>query len=400
MTRLNIAFVVTHPIQYYSPWFKHISEKSDVSVLYAHRQTPEGQSRAGFATKFEWDLPLLEGYNYTFMENKSKNPSLYGFFGCDTPEVSDLIISGNYDAVVMVGWNKKCFWQAGYASLRSRTPLFIRLDSHLGTPRSWWKQLLKRCVYPLLLPWVANYLSPGIRSDEYLRHYGVSEDRVHRLPHMVDTDRFSTAAAAARGTGATGALRETHGVAPEQFVFLFVGKLTREKRPLLILEAMNALRNDHRLEPALWLVGDGPLDGELAAAIAEMNLPAKQLGFVNQSALPAIYAASDCLILPSIETWGLVVNEAQAAGLPAIVSEEAGCASDLIVDGVTGWRLRSSSARELSGVMARAMSEARELPREPIRQLSEEGSYAVGTAELLGLVQRAKDSSKHVGGVV
>jgi glycosyltransferase involved in cell wall biosynthesis len=62
------------------------------------------------------------------------------------------------------------------------------------------------------------------------------------------------------------------------------------------------------------------------------------MGFVNQSELPAVYASADLLVLPSDgqETWGLVVNEAMACGIPAVVSDAVGCGPDLIDPGRTG----------------------------------------------------------------
>ena len=67
------------------------------------------------------------------------------------------------------------------------------------------------------------------------------------------------------------------------------------------------------------------------------SLPVTFVGFVNQSRMPEVYAAADVLVLPSYsETWGLVVNEAFACGLPAIVSDRVGCAPDMIMDGLTG----------------------------------------------------------------
>ena len=62
------------------------------------------------------------------------------------------------------------------------------------------------------------------------------------------------------------------------------------------------------------------------------------LGFRNQTELPGLYAAADVLVLPSDgdETWGLVVNEAFACGLPAVVSDAVGCGPDLVEEGATG----------------------------------------------------------------
>ena len=68
------------------------------------------------------------------------------------------------------------------------------------------------------------------------------------------------------------------------------------------------------------------------------GVDARFLGFVNQSGLPSVYASSDVVVLPStaVETWGLVINEAMACGVPAVVSDAVGCEPDLIEPGITG----------------------------------------------------------------
>ena len=61
-------------------------------------------------------------------------------------------------------------------------------------------------------------------------------------------------------------------------------------------------------------------------------------GFLNQSQIPRAYVASDVQVLPSDagETWGLVINEGMACGLPAVVSDRVGCQKDLVLPGITG----------------------------------------------------------------
>jgi glycosyltransferase involved in cell wall biosynthesis len=79
------------------------------------------------------------------------------------------------------------------------------------------------------------------------------------------------------------------------------------------------------------LVGTGPMEAELRRYAKNSGLPATFAGFVNQRRLADFYASADLLVLPSAsETWGLVVNEAFACGLPAIVSDRVGCAPDMI----------------------------------------------------------------------
>jgi glycosyltransferase involved in cell wall biosynthesis len=82
------------------------------------------------------------------------------------------------------------------------------------------------------------------------------------------------------------------------------------------------------------------------------------MGFVNQSELPAVYASADVLVLPSDgqETWGLVVNEAMACGIPAIVSDAVGCGPDLIEPGLTGATFPLGDVAALASAIERVLS--------------------------------------------
>ena len=126
------------------------------------------------------------------------------------------------------------------------------------------------------------------------------------------------------------------GMNSQATTFLFSGKLVEKKRPGDLIEALRLARQQGADGIQLLLVGDGPLRAELEQQARE--LPVHFAGFLKQSEIGAAYAASDCLLLPSDagETWGLVVNEAMASGLPAIVSDQVGCAANLIQPGVTG----------------------------------------------------------------
>src|SRR5207248_580451 len=107
------------------------------------------------------------------------------------------------------------------------------------------------------------------------------------------------------------------------------------KRPDDVLSALAQLDS-----PNAWLVyaGDGQMRADLAALARELGVSerVKFMGFVNQSQLPETYRAADILVLPSeYEPFGLVVNEAMACGLPAIVSDQVGARFDLVRHGET-----------------------------------------------------------------
>jgi len=323
---VRLAIVASHPIQYYAPLFRALAARLDLTVFYAHRATPHDQAQAGFGVGFNWDIDLLSGYAYEFLRNVSAAPSLDRFAGVDTPEIGRRLRAGRFDAVLVMGWRLKCFHQALWAAKRMRIPVLVRGDSHLDTPRAAWKRWAKAITYPIFLRSFDGALIVGARNRAYWRHYGYPETRMFDSPHCVDNDWF-----AARATpGARAELSERLSIAPEAKLVLFAGKLLPFKRPLDLIEAAAlARRNGEAVE--VLVAGAGPLESELRARARTLGVPVHFLGFCNQTEMPAAYAASDLLVLPSDgnETWGLVVNEALACGRPVLVSDAVGCAPDM-----------------------------------------------------------------------
>ena len=374
LQRVKLAVVLTHPIQYYSPWFRHLAEglkgygisdmgygKSPISnlqypisppakgfefeVFYAHKQTAKGQAEAGFGVEFEWDVPLLEGYPHRFLKNVSLRPGLDWFGGCDCPQIAEILVREGFTHVLLIGWHKKVFWQAFWAAKKAGIKVLSRGDSQLGITNSLLKRAAKFLLYRFLLPRFDAHLFVGRRNREYLKHYGVKDARLFFSPHFVDNEWWSANA---------GRSRKGYGISDMEYgrptksniqypissdrgaVFLFAGKFIPKKRVSDLLEAAARVP-----EARVVLVGDGSLRAQLEERASRPDLKGRVefAGFKNQQELPAYLAGADCLVLPSdgTETWGLVVNEAMACGTPAIVSKACGCAPDLIVDGQTGY---------------------------------------------------------------
>lgn len=332
---MRLGVLATHPIQYQAPLYRALAQDIDLHVYFAHRQTAEGQADAGFGVEFEWDTDLTGGYAHTFLANRAAEPGPETFSGCNTPEIRDIIERECFDAFLVPGWYTRSYWQAMMACWRTKTPLLVRGDSHLGTPRSSLRQATKALAYRTFIPRFDAYLTVGQRNREYYLHYGASPDRMFAVPHFVDTEHFARGAAAARLERRVH--RQHEGLNPEGQVLLFAGKFIDVKRPLDFVETVARLSaRDSSIEGAM--VGDGPLRADIEAAIAQTQAPIRLLGFRNQSEMPKMYALADALALPSAhETWGLVVNEAQACGLPVVATNSVGCAPDLIDEAHTGF---------------------------------------------------------------
>jgi glycosyltransferase involved in cell wall biosynthesis len=356
MSVLRLGVLATHPIQYHAPLFRALAREIDLTVFFAQRQTREGQSRAGFGVEFEWDVPLLDGYEYRFLSNRSPRPDVSTFGGCDTPEIYDVIRNGRFDAFLVTGWYNKSFLQAIWGCRRSETPLMVRGDSQLDTPRSPVKRAAKEIGYRAFLRAFDRCCYVGTRSRDYFVHYGVPSERLVFVPHFVDTEFFSDRAAKVDREIVRGGL----GISDADHVLLFVGKFIPEKSPTDVVRAAAQLQQRGASTVCLF-VGDGPLKSALEEESRRVGVRSIFAGFKNQSELPSMYVAGDVLMLPSAsETWGLVVNEAFACGLPAVVADPVGCSPDLIHEPYTG------AVHEYGNTtsMASAVMRARDIDRD------------------------------------
>ncbi|MSU58686.1 MAG: glycosyltransferase family 1 protein [Pedosphaera sp.] len=342
---MKLGVLTSHPIQYQAPWFRALAKALELQVFICHQQSAAEQGRAGFGVAFDWDVDLLAGYQHRFLKNVSARPGVNHFSGCDTPEINEILKgqltphsklrTPHFDAFIVSGWHLKAYWQAARACRRAGVPVLVRGDSQLHTPRSRLKRWAKEILYRPLLRQFDGFLVVGQRNREYLAHYGVPERKFFFAPHFVDNEWFGGKAAEGRRQKAEG--RKEWGADERTVVALFVGKFQAIKRPQDILHALGKLRGSDVKVMAVF-VGAGEMEAALRERAATLGVSARFEGFKNQSELPRYYAAADVLVLPSeSETWGLVVNEAMACGLPAIVSDAVGCAPDLIEPGRTGF---------------------------------------------------------------
>lgn len=347
--RRRIGVLVTHPVQYFAPLFRRLASEPgvDLTVYYAYQPTPQEQGH-GFGVAFEWDIDLLSGYDSRFLTNVSAAPGTSGFAGCDTPEIADIIRREKFDAFLVTGWHAKSHWQAMRACWATGTPVLVRGDSQLGEGRPSLRAWARLITHRQFIPRFAACLAVGARSEAYFRFYGAR--RIVRSPHFVDNEHFARGAALADAA----ALRRAWGVAEHAMVAAFVGKLQPIKRPLDLIEAVAA---SGRTDVHVVYVGDGELRDACRTTAERLDVPTTMAGFQNQNALPATYAAMDVLVLPSSsETWGLVVNEAMACAVPALVSTAAGCVPELIREGVTGYSFPVGDVRMLGDHLSKLAS--------------------------------------------
>ena len=252
-----------------------------------------------------------------------------------------LVASGRYRAVIS-GLGGRLALPGTYLAARARGVPFVLWATIWSHPRTWAHALS-------YLPTRHLYRAADavITYGEHVSRY-VESHRGHRrgvfvAPQAVDVDHFGAPVTEADRTAA----RHRAGAAEGDLLVLYVGRLEREKGVDVLLEAW---RRAALGGACLALAGEGS-----AAGLAQEARGTKLLGHVAEGELPALYAAADVLVLPSVRTatfkepWGLVVNEAMLQRTPPIVSDAVGAAAGgLVRDGHNGLVFPAGDAAALA----------------------------------------------------
>lgn len=341
--RIRTVVIATHPIQYYSPWFRLLAAEADIDlkVLYL-RQPDAARQGEGFGVPFRWDVDLLAGYGSATLATPGEAIALPTLLR----RLWRVLRVARPEVVLLTGWQEPALIAAALMARALGARTVVRGESNALRRRP----LAVRVAHRLLLRLYDRYLAIGAASRQFYLGYGIDPARVHEARYFVDNDRFESQVAT---LGAERNRWRAHWCCPEGATcFLFAGKLVPKKDPGTFLLALEQLAREGRAIHGL-VAGDGELRASLEARCAERELPVTFAGFLNQSEIGRAYIAADALVLPSDygETWGLVVNEAMLFGRPAIVSDRVGCGPDLVEPGVTGMRFAFGDHTALASCM-------------------------------------------------
>ncbi len=390
--RHRTAVVLSHPTQYFSPWFRHVAANSDIEIklYYLWDFGVETRHDKNFGHALKWDIPLLDGYEYDFVPNKSSDPGTHHFFGLNNPELAARIDDWHPDAILLFGYTYLSHLRILCSPRFYKIPLLMRGDSHNLYRQSGIKQTIKQLMRKIVFKRFSGFLAVGKANADYFQDCQVQNSKIHFVPHCVDNSRFQSAAHQA--TQEAIVWRQELGISATATVILFAGKFENKKRPQDLIQAFLSLRSGALdKETALVMIGAGELESELRLqAGVELGRSIFFAPFQNQTQMPKVYALGDVLVLPSFgagETWGLAVNEAMNLGKPVIVSSHVGCGPDLVKDRGTGWIFEAGDIDAL----LEAMHEAVKLGREGLackgikaKELIAEYSYEAATKSLIG----------------
>src|ERR1700722_663923 len=386
MTRL--AFIVSHPIQYYAPLHRKLAQRKDlaVKVFFTWHGGEHAQLDLGFQKAVAWDIPLTEGYEFEVVRNTANNPGTHHFFGLRNPSLVECVLAWKPDAVHVTGYAYQSHLSAMRKFSRRGVPVLFRGDSHLldgGQNILRWQ--IKRALLSKVFSWPAAFLYVGQANREYYRAFGVPEEKLFHCPHSIEVERFAEPEIELESQAR--AWRRELQIPEDGKVLLFAGKFEDKKRPVPLMEAFLKCAITKTM---LVMVGDGDHGDAVRELAARHPNYFRVLPFQNQSKMPIVYRLGDAVVLPSAygETWGLAVNEALACGRPALVSDRVGCHADVIRPGFNGEIFRADDWADFSKKLASLQFIGDDSRREKIKSWSRNWSIEKTEAAVVESVQR------------
>lgn len=370
--RLVILTEIISP--YRIPLFNCLAQDSDISlhVIFLSENDPGLRQWKIYREEIKFSYEVLPSWRrriggFNFLLNRNVVHALRG---------------ASPDAILCGGYNYVASWQALLWARFRKIPFMLWSESNRYDARPGHAliellkaQFLRRCD---------GFVVPGSSAEEYLRAHQIPDDKIIIAPNAVDNDLFGTLAEATRQNAT--AMRHELDL-PARYI-LFVGRIVREKGVFELLEAYAALDESLRRQLGLVFVGDGPCLAELKRQASTVKDGiVKFPGFTQREELAAYYTLAEMFVLPTYtDTWGLVVNEAMACGLPVIGSRVAGCASDLIKEDWNGLLVAPKDVSSLKSAMTR-LATLRDLSanmgvhsKQHITQYSPE-AWSIGIAE-------------------
>ncbi|HJV86991.1 MAG TPA: glycosyltransferase family 4 protein [Noviherbaspirillum sp.] len=308
MTRL--AILTNEPPPYRIPVFNRVARMPGftVQVIFCAKREPNRQ----------WDLPPCE-FDHVFLRDRIK--TVNGRYIHNNPDVIPALQRFAPDLLVLDGLNPTHLYAFFYAWLKGIPRIPLTDGTYLSEQNlSRVHKLVRKIVYSHS----AAYLSASLGGRTLYESYGVPADHCFRSHLCTDNDAFM----------------KTAEPTEKKFDLIFCGRMVPEKGPLFALHVARETARRLGRKVNMLVVGSGSEEDRLKTAAAQQTdlVGCHFHGFALQRELPALYKSARIFLFPThADVWGVVANEACAAGLPVIVTPHAGVAGELVLDGENGF---------------------------------------------------------------
>jgi len=264
----------------------------------------------------------------------------------------------NPDCVVIPGWGFPVSRAAlSWCRKNKISNILMSESKYDDEPRKWWKEFIKSWLY------IRKYNAAIVGSQshkDYLIKLGFASNNIFFGYDVVDNNYFKQTASRAKDNPDDARKRQPK--IPKQPFFLAANRFIERKNVVRLIEAFAAYCEDSNPESAWDLVicGSGQEEKQIRQVIKNNNLDNKVHlpGFIHYDSLGDWYGLASAFIHPALqEQWGLVVNEAMAAGLPVLVSNRCGCFAELVIEEVNGFGFDPENSQQLTKLMLNISSQ-------------------------------------------
>ncbi len=388
-----MLFLLSHPIQYYSPFLRALSKEINIDVIYLSDCSVVGRLDKDFGVIVKWDIDLLEGYNFKFIKSLFGGVSLNNrFFDVFNPGIIKEIFFSKHKIIVVNGWAYSSHLLAIVTAKLLGREVWMRGDNPINQIQGGrWslKRNLKKIILSLFFfLFIDRFLYVGNQNKQFYQYFKVARKKLTFVPHTVDNVGFKKQYLILKQNNAN--FKELLNITHDNKVVLFSGKLIEKKRPFDLLNVALQLRSE---KIHFIFVGDGELMQQMESFIQINSLTNVTMpGFVNQSDISSFYSIADVFVMCSGygETWGLVVNEAMNFSLPIICTNICGCCSDLVIHNLNGYVFDFGDTNTLKNLILKVLSNDQLLNLMGCKsaELIEEYSNSKAVANILSQIKK------------
>ncbi len=320
----KVIFVTNIPNPYRIPLFNEMSRQFKENNIHLKLVFGSASYKRRLfkldTSEMKFDYEILKDTGYTFSKDGEKTIFLY-------KGLSSLMNSEKPDAMIVAGFSPATV-KIFFRKITKGTPYVIFSGTIERGKRN--QNFIRRFQRGFLTKNAASFVAYGNMAKQYLVNAGAPENHVFVGRNTVDTTFFADK---------TNELRSQLPPNKDKAHFTYLGYLVPRKNVKLLLESVKILAEKRR-DFVLDIIGDGISMEELKSFVNQNQLHdvVSFHGFRQKKDLPAFFAISRGMLFQTdFDIWGLVLNEAMAAGVPCLASPNAGATYDLIEEGRTGF---------------------------------------------------------------
>lgn len=346
--KVNIAIVVSHPIQHFCPQYLSFSKhpNANVKVFFASMLGYKKYFDKNFGGEVSWNNLRIDEFDHVFMNGDKVLPSNKDL---EAPTLEFELENFRPDAIITYGYFQK-FQRACHTWANGKKiPLVYITDAENRQHRSWIKNLIKLFALRLYFKKINYFFTVGNANEDYYKLYGVKPSSFIRMHYPIDVDVYTKVFEDRESHRKE--IREKLGIPQDMFVISVVGKLVEWKNQAHLIDLLALLESKGKKAQVI-ILGTGTTMEELKGKAD--NLTSNKVhfaGFVDPLDLPKYYAASDLYLHPArIEPHSLAISEAIYMGLPVVLSDRCGSygESDDVQVGKNGFVYTFGDIEEMS----------------------------------------------------